>query len=275
MAGSLFSRSWFSGQVLGEISKLLQGQPPADDAERRLMAGIFWYLHEAGDRQTPSYDEMVRFFAFTVLNKHQSTAQLHQDLWALFMTGGKREGFFVEFGACDGKFLSNTWLLETAYAWRGILAEPNPVWHDDLATNRSCAISDHCIHGSSGLEVEFTCTTQPELSRLTTIAPNDVHERMGTRATEATIKVRTISLMDLLQQHNAPRTIDYLSIDTEGSELAILETMDFSRYRIELITVEHAGEVVKREKIAGLLARQGYRRWFPHYTRWDDWYVRE
>ena len=76
------------------------------------------------------------FVADQAINSH---AQMFQDLWALFETDMKRGGYFVEFGATDGREISNTYLLEKDYGWQGILAEPNPVWHDALRTNRAVA----------------------------------------------------------------------------------------------------------------------------------------
>lgn len=52
-----------------------------------------------------------------------SQAQLYQDLFALSIFGKDFAGYFVEFGATDGKSLSNTFLLEKDYGWRGLLAE--------------------------------------------------------------------------------------------------------------------------------------------------------
>ena len=82
----------------------------------------------------------------------------------------------------------------------------------------------------------------------------------------------TISLYDMLKKHNAPQFIDYLSIDTEGSEYEILNAFDFSAYRFGCITVEH-NFTPMREKIFNLLSQNGYERKFTEFSRFDDWYV--
>ncbi len=55
-------------------------------------------------------------------------SQIHQDIFVLYTLSWKRNGFFVEFGATNGVFLSNTYLLEKNFGWKGILSEPNPHW---------------------------------------------------------------------------------------------------------------------------------------------------
>lgn len=47
-------------------------------------------------------------------------AQHLQDLFVLSELDYKTDGFFVEFGATDGLSISNTWLLEKYFNWKGI-----------------------------------------------------------------------------------------------------------------------------------------------------------
>lgn len=172
------------------------------------------------------------------------------------------------------EFWSNTFLLEKEHGWTGILAEPNPAWHSGLRSNRSCSISEKCVYSATGNKVYFdSVVAMPELSRISNIAPDDVHERNGNRSEKEVIEVDTISLFDLLREFQAPKIIDYLSIDTEGSELEILKAFNFERYKFRLISVEHSGEVNRCNGILNLLEENGYRRWRPELTRWDDWYV--
>jgi hypothetical protein len=82
--------------------------------------------------------------------------------------------------------------------------------------------------------------------------------------------VSTISLNDLLAEHAAPLDIDYLSIDTEGSEFEILSSLDFEKYDIKVITCEH-NYTPARVKIHDLLASKGYVRTKTDMSQFDYW----
>ena len=84
--------------------------------------------------------------------------------------------------------------------------------------------------------------------------------------------VTTISLNDLLAEHGAPEVIDYLSVDTEGSEFDILNALDFDRWSFRILTVEH-NFAPQREDIHALLTSKGYARVLEDVSRFDDWYV--
>ena len=102
---------------------------------------------------------------------------------------------------------------------------------------------------------------------------NDSDYHRSHRKGGTTYNVHTISLTDLLIKYNAPRTIDYLSIDTEGSEYEILRNFDFDRYQFNVITCEH-NFTSNREKILKLLTDRGYLRKFAGISDFDDWYTR-
>ena len=66
--------------------------------------------------------------------------------------------------------------------------------------------------------------------------------------------------------------VDYMSVDTEGSELTILKHFDFSQYAPKVITVEHNFSE-NEKRIDTLLKENGYIRWFDKFTQFDAWYV--
>ena len=204
--------------------------------------------------------------------KQFSKSQLHQDLFVSHVLRGKTEGFFVEFGATNGVDLSNSHLLENHFNWQGILAEPGRSWHEKLHENRSCTIDTKCVYSRSGEKILFSDCVEPELSTISDYVNGDAHAVV--RKNSKQYEVETITLNDLLKFHGAPKEIDYLSIDTEGSELEILSVFDFGRHEISIITVEH-NYTGNREKIHGLLSRNGYERVFEQYSKFDDWYVKK
>ena len=190
-----------------------------------------------------------------------SKSQLGQDLFVLNELNFKNSGFFVEFGATNGVDLSNSYLLEKDFGWNGILSEPAKIWRDELAVNRACQISFDCVWKTSGDSLIFNEVNDDlhsgELSTIDQFSGSDGHS--AARKFANRYEVKTISLRDLLRNHNAPRDIDYLSIDTEGSEYEILSAFDFDEYNIKVITCEH-NYTPMRQKIYELLKANGYER---------------
>lgn len=180
----------------------------------------------------------------------------------------KKNGFFVEFGASDGVHYSNTYLLEKEFNFRGILAEPNPKQLKNIRSVRQADIEEKCVWSESGKKFKFRDCG--DLSTLEEFVDSDLHSL--TRSKSKFLTVETISLTDLLKKHNAPKLIDYLSIDTEGSEYEILKAHDFNTYKFKIITVEH-NYSKQREEIFELLSGFGYRRVYRDISHFDDWYI--
>ena len=199
-----------------------------------------------------------------------SKSQLGQDIFALTVAGLDRPGFFVEFGAADGVALSNSHILEKRFGWTGILCEPSKAWHEALIQNRSCIIDTRCVYSVSGEKISFSENYLGELSAITAYAEPNASGIL--KRTTSSYEVDTISLFDLLKAHDAPRFVDFLSIDTEGSEFEILKYFDFHSHRFGAICVEH-NFAETREKINKLLLANGYVQVHPDLSDFDDWYV--
>ena len=199
-----------------------------------------------------------------------SKSQLGQDILALAVKGVDSPGFFVEFGAADGVALSNSHILEKQFSWSGILCEPSKSWHQALRRNRNCTIDTRCVYSASGQKISFSENYLGELSAITQYAEPNSHGLL--KRTTSSYEVDTISLQDLLLSHGAPKYIEFLSIDTEGSEFEILKNFDFQSYRFGAICVEH-NFADTREKINGLLLANGYKQVHVDLSDFDDWYV--
>lgn len=217
-------------------------------------------------------DEQLAFLNFCLLNIGVSASQYLQDLWVAYELKSRRGGYFVDFGGADGIKFSNSLALERHFDWTGIVAEPGRIWYPALPRNRDCFVDRRCVWKESGASLTFN---QPDIALHSTIdshSDNDLHA--DTRKDGKKYQVETVTLGDLLDFWNAPRRIDYLSIDTEGSELDILSAFDFASREIRLITVEH-NHGDQRRPIFDLLTGKGYRRKFEKLSHVDDWYVLE
>ena len=209
-----------------------------------------------------------RFNIFCKNRQHYS--QLKQDLFVLFILG-EDPGCFVEFGASDGIYLSNTFLLETYYNWTGLLAEPSKHYSNILKQKRNVFVETLCVSNQTGEQTDFIeVSGLAGLSGMSQYAFDDMHSNIR-KTMGSTYQVETISLSDLLNKYNLPKTIDYLSIDTEGSEFSILEAYDFSR-KFKVITVEH-NYTNSKQRINDLLSLNGYVQVLSEESRWDSWYI--
>jgi len=195
----------------------------------------------------------------------ESKSQLGQELFALIANGFARDGYFVEIGATSGALLSNTLLLEKNYCWDGILVEPEPSWHEELHANRSVKIDHRAVWSKTGERLPFI--SDGVLSSLENRAKMDMHERAG-----PVIEIETISLVDLLDFHKAPATINFVSLDTEGSEWDIIKAFPFERYNIRALCIEHNFSPAQG-RIKDKMVSMGFLQVAAHLSRFDSWFV--
>jgi FkbM family methyltransferase len=242
---------------------------PSNDASAHIFNALLKLRDDLG---TYANVPVLHFLEVCRENSKISKSQLFQDLFVLFFLNGKRNGVFVEFGAADGVNLSNSYMLETQFGWKGILAEPAKDWHARIRAARTAVLETRCVWSKTGEHLQFRKTPDGELSTLEQFANKDGH-REG-RVEGKAYEVETISLNDMLKNHNCPQDIDYMSVDTEGSELEILSAFDFSKYNIKIMTVAH-NYTEGRAKLRKLLAAQGFYCVLDNLSKHDDWFVQE
>jgi len=214
-------------------------------------------------------DDAAAFLEFAKAVLPSSYSQRFQDLFGLWEAGFARDGYFVEFGALNGRDFSNSFLMEKV-GWQGVVAEPHPDYERQIRKHRSCYVSTKCVFDTTGDTVTFHAVKgRPALSTIGGFGTTDPRAQL--RETFVEHQVETITLTDLLDEAGAPQVIDFLSIDTEGSEPQILRAFDFDRYPIRAISVEHNDH--QRDELYELLTGKGYRRKWPEISGHDDWYV--
>lgn len=196
-----------------------------------------------------------------------SYSQLGQDIKVIERCNYMRCGYFVEVGAADGIQLSNTYKLEQEYEWTGICIEPNPETFQKLQKNRKCRTISAVVSDIPGQSVEFNIAEDHLYSGI--VSTIDKHKSSldgGQRMTR-----QTRSLTGILAECRAPFVIDYLSLDTEGSEELILRGVDFETYQFNEIHVEHNFQEPRRTNMGRLLENNDYV--FVGPNNFDDIYI--
>ena len=178
----------------------------------------------------------------------------------------KIDGYFVEVGALDGILHSNSYALEKI-GWSGVCIEPDPDRFSKLCNNRRCYCTNSPLYNVDGKVIKFWC-----MGSLSGIDDTLNRYRHKTKKAKS-IQLVTSTLDSVLDDVNAPDFIEYLSIDTEGSELQVLEGVNLRTRIFGYITVEHNKENEKREAIRCLLESSGYRHFRSH--KMDDDYIHE
>ena len=147
------------------------------------------------------------------------------------------------------------------------------MWAQEIVKNRKCDISFDCVYSKSGISIEFNETEKPEFSKINFYNDDtpDYHEDLRIKNNKI-YNLETISINDLFEKYKVPKNINYLSIDTEGSEFEILNSLDFNSYHISIITVEH-NFTPNREKINSLLTSKGFEQVSSEFSKFDDWYI--
>jgi FkbM family methyltransferase len=178
-------------------------------------------------------------------NTHFSYAQQGEDLIIeniLAAIGVKNPITYVDIGAFDPIYDSNTYLFYKA-GGRGILIEPNPAKVRRLEWVRS---RDKTLNVGVGTSAQRTTSDYyviggPSKGALNTFSKAEANEVQrkgdGVHFIEKVIQLPLENINTIMRQQlgAAPNV---LSIDTEGMDLEILETLDFERFRPDVICVE-------------------------------------
>jgi FkbM family methyltransferase len=174
---------------------------------------------------------------------------------------GARTGYFVEVGANDPEYLSQTWHLEER-GWTGVLVEPQPELAAELARRRRAKV------------YPVACSSPRQAGRTMALHLAGIHSsfdpdlNISTTRAEGAVEVPVKTLDEILVDAGAPAPIDFLSIDIEGHEIEALEGFDFARWRPRLILIE---DLAMNLAVHRCLTAHGYK-WMRR-TGLNSWYV--
>ena len=174
-------------------------------------------------------------------------------------------GYFVELGANDGVTFSNSYYFEKQRGWKGILVEPVPHNYLRCCANRSKKTKVYCnACVSFGYKEKFVEMIYSDLMSQSLGLESDInnpkkHALMGKqflKPMEKNFKFAAIAdqLNNILKKANAPKQIDFMSLDVEGAEIEVLKGVNHNEYRFKFICIESRSI----EKITNYLSTKNY-----------------
>lgn len=163
--------------------------------------------------------------------------------FVVYLFEGKERGTYIDVGANDGITWSNTLVLEEGYNWSGLCIEPHPIVFEKLKKNRQSKCLN--IGVSDQNEILEFCNIEgyaEMLSGFTKFYCESHKKRVETETKEHKDKVsysniNSRKLGDVLREKGINR-VNYLSIDTEGSELQVLKGTNLEENIFDLISCE-------------------------------------
>ena len=170
-------------------------------------------------------------------------------------------GSFVELGAYDGLSNSNTFMLERCFAWRGLLIEASPSNYKKCCPSRATAPPTKCTRPCAP-RLEAWSRSRREGDQMggeVTLIPEAAMRRFKERlklASSVAI-VPCAPLGELMGRAGLHQGSDFLSLDVEGAEAKVLQTVDPARFKVVLVETNVVGGTEKNREVHRLLSSAG------------------
>lgn len=215
------------------------------------IAGLVWGIQRYADIQVTTVG-VASPVGDALKAKYQTKYSMGPEEWILReLLADRRDGIFVDVGAADARFLSNTYYFEQALDWSGIAIDPQVVYADGYATYRPrTRFRPFFVSDRSDAQVPFFVADQRESSS------SDRQWAEGyTEGAVEEVTVSTVTLDDLLDREGITQ-IDLLSMDIEGHEPQALAGFSIDRFRPAVVVIE-ALEAT-RQPVLDYFTRHGY-----------------
>jgi len=197
---------------------------------------------------------------------------------------GENQGFYVDVGAEDPIEGSITRHFYER-GWNGINIEPVPFFFDRIANDRPRDINLNCVASDRDGQTLSLCISEGTGLSTLEAERQEALENNPDHAVQR-IEVQSQTLSTILNSH-ATQRIDFLKIDVEGHELAVLRGLDLSSHHPRVIVIEttlpsmHPGGRVPMqerpvaaqdfEAIDHLITAAGYRR--VYFDGLNTWWI--
>lgn len=207
-----------------------------------------------------------KFFDNAYFSQKVSYAQSGEDLIVDFLLTwvlGVKDPCYLDIGAHHPHALNNTYLFYKRGS-RGVNIEPDPLLFNHIKKMRP---------GDININTGVGFNEEPELADFYVMSSKELNtfskpeaERISRMGTVSIKEIKTIELINIntvLKKYFSARELDFLSVDVEGLDFEILNSVQFDQYHPKVICVEtsvyKAGTgKVKRKETIDLLLDKGY-----------------
>ncbi len=170
--------------------------------------------------------------------KKESYSQCGEDLIIdfFFKCVGIDKPNYIDIGAHHPHFINNTFLFYKK-GCRGINVEPNPILYPYFLRYREHDVNLN-IGVSSSLNDQLTYY-ELSSSTLNTFSKSDMEEALANGyKLEREMNIDIVSMNEIIEKYYPKSGVNLVSIDVEGSEIDVLDSLDFSLYRPDLFCIE-------------------------------------
>ncbi|CAG9772897.1 unnamed protein product [Ceutorhynchus assimilis] len=173
--------------------------------------------------------------------------------YVLKLLNNKKNGLFIEAGAYSDSKTSKTEYLERNFGWKGLLIQPDPRHYFNL--KRHNREKSQCVHACLS---PMPYPREVTLHNENDVKINDLHSNSIDNPDWLVIRVKCFPLYSLILALNSS-SLDYLNLETGGTELQVLETVPFDRVKIEIIAIDLKENDTEIGTIKKFLATKKYK----------------
>lgn len=186
-----------------------------------------------------------------------------------------RTGTFVEIGALDGHTFSNTRVLNKCRGWRGLLVEANLKNYASLLSKMDrphVKVIHSAVCEPPETWANFTLDGGAVATDISHVSKNFQSRWAGVNHPDRIQRIPCAPMSSLL---NGYEQIDFFSLDVEGAEFTVVNTIDFEKASIDTFCIELDGHDPEKDKsVVELLKRKSYKRCVTTDKR-NGWFRKE
>ena len=260
VAGGKSSIDSIIGDLVG-ISKFQK------DYDQEVLFKTLKYMVREVDEYDPELVEFVRSMIIKLDKKFTGSVSIESERGDLKFVddtlNSMRNGFYIEAGAFSATDHSNSLFFEVQRDWSGILIEPMPWYFNDIKkADRNAYILNACIARKTPLLAKFRIDSwgsgkEDQMTEKQKKYIDSVWKNKGIPTDERYLFVPCFSLNTIMKALNVEK-VDFFSLDVEGSEYEVVQSIDYDKLKIRLISIETTQSIPSKPAIIKHLTDRNY-----------------